>query len=65
MNQKVIDNILEDEYINYNDSNINDWANFIRENNDKENNKDEFENDVDYINQFIMDKVWSKEDNSK
>ena len=65
MNQKVIDNILEDEYINYNDSNINDWANFIRENNDKENIKDEFENDVDYINQFIMDKVWSKEDNSK
>ena len=65
MNQKVIDNILEDEYINYNDSNINEWANFIRENNDKENNIDEFESDVNYINQFIMDKVWSKEDNSK
>ena len=65
MNQKVIDNILEDEYINHNDSNINDWANFIRENNKKENiNKDEFENDVDYINKFIMDKVWSKEESS-
>ncbi len=65
MNQKIIDHILEDEYINYNDSNINEWANFIRENNDKENNIDEFESDVNYINQFIMDKVWSKEDNSK
>ena len=74
MDQNVLDDILENEYINSeSDEQTKDWGNFIKENNKnfhKNKPKDELENEVENINKFIMKKVWlynkeSKNQNTK
>ena len=69
MNQNVIDNILENEYINSDsDEQTKDWGNFIKENNKnifKTKQKDELENEVENINKFIMKKIWLYNKDSK
>ena len=69
MNQNVIDDVLENEYINSDsDEQTKDWGNFIKENNEslfKNKQKDELENEVENINKFIMKKVWLYNKDSK
>ena len=74
MDQNVLDDILENEYINSeSDEQTKDWGNFIKENNKnfhKNIPKDDLENEVENINKFIMKKVWlynkeSKNQNTK
>ena len=69
MNQNIIDDILENEYINSeSDEQTKDWGNFIKENNEslfKNKQKDELENEVENINKFIMKKVWLYNKDSK
>ena len=74
MDQNVLDDILENEYINSeSDEQTKDWGNFIKENNKnfhKNKPKDDLENEVENINKFIMKKVWlynkeSKNQNTK
>ena len=69
MNQNIIDDILENEYINSeSDEQTKDWGNFIKENNKsifKTKQKDELENEVENINKFIMKKVWLYNKDSK
>ena len=69
MNQNVIDDVLENEYINSDsDEQTKDWGNFIKENSEsifKTKQKDELENEVENINKFIMKKVWLYNKDSK
>ena len=69
MNQNIIDDILENEYINSeSDEQTKDWGNFIKENNEslfKNKQKDELENEVENLNKFIMKKVWLYNKDSK
>ena len=67
MHQKIIDKMFLNES-NKNDNKIinDDWTKFINENmdisnNNNYNNNDEFINDIDNINHFILNKVTSKE----
>ena len=69
MNQNVIDDVLENEYINSDsDEQTKDWGNFIKENSEsifKTKQKDELENEVENINKFIMKKIWLYNKDSK
>ena len=69
MNQNVIDDVLENEYINSDsDEQTKDWGNFIKENSEsifKIKQKDELENEVENINKFIMKKIWLYNKDSK
>ena len=74
IDQNILDDILENEYINSeSDEQTKDWGNFIKENNKnfhKNKPKDDLENEVENINKFIMKKVWlynkeSKNQNTK
>ena len=69
MDQNVLDDILENEYINFeSDEQTKDWGNFIKENNKnfhKNKPKDDLENEVENINKFIMKKVWLYNKDSK
>ena len=69
MDQNVLDDILENEYINSeSDEQTKDWGNFIKENNKnfhKNKPKDDLENEVENINKFIMKKVWLYNKDSK
>ena len=62
IDQNILDDILENEYINSeSDEQTKDWGNFIKENNKnfhKNKPKDDLENEVENINKFIMKKVW-------
>ena len=70
MHQKLIDKIFIYESIKNEDIIKNDeWIKFINDNIDISNynnhNKDEFINDIDKINHFILNKVTSQNSNSK
>ena len=74
IDQNILDDILENEYINSeSDEQTKDWGNFIKENNKnfhKNKPKDDLENEVENINKFITKKVWlynkeSKNQNTK
>ena len=69
IDQNILDDILENEYINSeSDEQTKDWGNFIKENNKnfhKNKPKDDLENEVENINKFIMKKVWLYNKDSK
>ena len=70
MHPKVIDKMFLNESIKNDNKIINDdWTKFINDNmdisnNNNYNNNDEFINDIDNINHFILNKVASKESSS-
>ena len=66
MHPKIIDKMFLNESIKNDNKIINDdWTKFINDNmdisnNNNYNNNDEFVNDIDNINHFILNKVSSK-----